>query len=351
MRWLLVHPGPDFSVHDVFEGWREALADAGQQVVVYNTNDRLTFYDAVAIETGYVADDGTREFRKALSRDEVTSLAMQSLLGAAMACWPDVVLLVSGFFVDWHLPAILRARGIRVVLLCTEAPYEDPRQLELAEHADVTLLNDPVTTEAYAAVCGKVAYSPHAYRPAIHFPRPGARKKYDLVFSGTGYESRIGFFEGMGLKGLKVGLAGNWATLPEASRLNRYLLHDRKVCLGNAETAALYGQGRAGINFYRREASDGATAEGFACGPREIEMAACGLWFLRDPRPEGDTLFPSLPVFEDAQGAGELLRWALKNDTVREAGAQAAREAVADRTFSSNAKMLLRLLDRQPVRM
>jgi hypothetical protein len=78
-------------------------------------------------------------------------------------------------------------------------------------------------------------------------------------------------------------------------------------------------------------------------------MAACGLWFLRDPRPEGDELFPQLPVFETAEQAGEMLRWALAHDTVRDVAARAARTAIAGRTFSSNARMLLRLLDRQPV--
>lgn len=42
MRILMVHPlsGPDFSVHDVFTGWREALQELGAEVAVYNTNDR-----------------------------------------------------------------------------------------------------------------------------------------------------------------------------------------------------------------------------------------------------------------------------------------------------------------------
>jgi hypothetical protein len=56
-----------------------------------------------------------------------------------------------------------------------------------------------------------------------------------------------------------------------------------------------------------------------------------------------------LPTFTDPQGAGELLRWALKNDHLRATGAAAARQAIADRTFSSNARMLLRLLDHQSV--
>ena len=348
MKWLIVHPGPEFSVHDVFEGWREALAGLGEQVAVYNTNDRLCFYDQAHVTTGHVDDEGHVEFRKALTREQVTDLATQGILAAVMAGWPDVVMFVSGFFIPWQIPALLRARGRTVLFLCTEAPYEDKRQVELAAHADVTLLNDPVTIGKYREVCANVAYAPHAYRPSVHYPRDN-RKRYDLAFSGTGYESRIAFFEGMGLRGLKVGLAGNWVQLEDTSPLRRYLLHDKKHCLENEQTADLYAKARAGINFYRRDASDGDTAEGWAVGPREIEMAACGLWFLRDPRGEGDDLFPHLPTFGDPQTAGELLRWGLKNDAVREQGVERSLAAVEDRTFDASARKLLRLLDRQPV--
>jgi hypothetical protein len=41
VRVLLVHPGPDFSVHDVFVGWQEGLREAGVEVASFNFNDRL----------------------------------------------------------------------------------------------------------------------------------------------------------------------------------------------------------------------------------------------------------------------------------------------------------------------
>ncbi len=41
MRVLLVHPGPDFSVHDVCVGWKEGLEEVGVEVALYNFNDRL----------------------------------------------------------------------------------------------------------------------------------------------------------------------------------------------------------------------------------------------------------------------------------------------------------------------
>ena len=348
MRWLIIHPGPEFSVHDLYVGWAEALRELGEHVIEYNLSDRLTFYDSIAIETGREDDDGHKEFRKALTHDEAIRMASAGIFGSCYQSWPDVVLVVSGFFTPPPLLEVLRARRHKIVMLMTEAPYEDPRQLDIARYADVCLLNDPVTIGAYRDVCPVAEYSPHAYRPSVHYPRRTEPPKWDLAFSGTGYESRIKFFEAMGLDGLRVALAGNWVQLGE-SALRRYLIHGPEDCLDNEVTSDLYQVSRAGLNMYRREAEDDATAAGWAMGPREVEMAACGLWFLRDPRPEGDELLPMLPTFSGPQEAGELLRWWLGHDSLREEAARAARVAVADRRFTSNAKMLLRLLDRQPV--
>ena len=62
-------------------------------------------------------------------------------------------------------------------------------------------VNHPVTISAYRDACPVAEYSPHAYRPAIHYPAPGI-KAWDLAFSGTAYQSRIEFFERMNLDGL-----------------------------------------------------------------------------------------------------------------------------------------------------
>ena len=170
MRWLIVQPGPNFSVHDVFEGWREALTELGEHVAAFDFSSRLTFYDSVAIETGRDDGHGHPEFRKALTHDEAIHMAATGLLAEAYKFLPDVILIVSGFFTPPPLLQILRARSHKIVLLHTEAPYEDPRQLDLSQYADVTLLNDPVTIGAYRDVCPAAEYVPHAYRPGLHFP-------------------------------------------------------------------------------------------------------------------------------------------------------------------------------------
>jgi hypothetical protein len=80
-------------------------------------------------------------------------------------------------------------------------------------------------------------------------------------------------------------------------------------------------------------------------GPREVELAALGTFFLRESRPVGDQLLPTLPVFDGPDVFAEKLRWWLAHDAEREAAAQAAQAAVADRTFVNNAKRLFQLLD------
>jgi hypothetical protein len=307
----------------------------------YNLGDRLTFYDAAFIETGHLDEGGNKQFRKAVSREGAIQLAANGILSAAYKCWPDVILLVSAFFTPPDLLEVLRARGHKIVLLHTESPYQEDEQQLRAPWASVNLLNDPVNLESYRQF-GPVAYMPHAYRESVHFPG-GPGKRWDLTFTGTGFPSRIQFFEQMNLAGLDVKLAGFWADLDEASPLRRYVAAVDE-CIDNEDTAALYRQARTGINLYRREAEQAHVGEGWAMGPREVEMAACQLWFARDSRPESDQLFPMLPTFTEPGEAGELLRWALAHDAEREKAAAAAREAIADRTFENNARKLLAMI-------
>jgi glycosyltransferase involved in cell wall biosynthesis len=248
----------------------------------------------------------------------------------------------------------LRAAGIRVVLLHTEAPYQDDEQLGRAPFADLNLLNDPVSIGRYREL-GRAEYMPHAWRPQLHHPGPGHPDlKSDLAFVGTGFPSRQRFFEAMDLDGLDVLLGGGWPGLPMGSPLREHLLDpeqrstevENMRCLDNDVTAEIYRSARAGINFYRREGERQWDGQGWAVGPREVEMAACGLPFARDPRGESDELFPFLPSFTDPREASEAVRWLLADERRREDLGAAARAAVADRTFTNHARRLLRLLDK-----
>jgi hypothetical protein len=311
----------------------------GHQVAEFNLSERLTFYDAALLEVGPGA------FKKALTAEQAQSLAVNGLYAAMYKVRPDVLFAVSSFFYPHDLFDLARHDGTRVVVLHTESPYEDGRQLQTAEHADLNLINDPMNLEAFERVASTV-YTPHSYRPDIHRPGPPVVElAADFAFVGTGFASRIDFFERMNFDGIDVLLGGNWSQITDESPLRKFVAHDPEECMDNTQTVDVYRSARVGLNLYRREAEAEHLATGFAMGPREVEMAAAGLFFLRDPRPEGDEVLSMLPTFTTPEDASDQLRyWLTKPDTRRELAGK-AREAIADRTFTNQAARVLRLLD------
>lgn len=350
MRWLVVHPGPEWSVADVHRGWVEALRAAGQQVHEFNLGDRLAFYDHAMIDIGDAGPDGQLTLRKAVTADQAQELAVNGLCAALWKIQPEVMLVITGYLIPNEILDQARRYGTHVVVHHTEQPYELKRESTQAAHADLNLINDPLHMETFAAIAPTV-YCPHAYRPSIHYPGPGEpRYKSDFVFVGTGFGSRRWFFEHMDFGGADVLLGGNWNGLTEESPLFKYIGAEHPGhCLDNDITAQLYRSAKVGMNLYRREAEDDTTTGGVALGPREVEMAACGLFFLRDPRPESNHVLGMLPAFNDPGEASELLQWYLKHEDVRASLAVKAREAIEGRTFDNHAAELLRLLDKQGV--
>jgi spore maturation protein CgeB len=342
VRILVAHPGPHFSVADVHAGYVEAFRNLGVQTAEYNLDDRLAFYGSVLMET---EEEG--RFKRALTSEQAIELAVNGLYASLLKVCPDVLVVVSAFFTPPALLSRAREVGIRVVVVHTECPYENERQLALAPYADLNLVNDPTGIEQFQAMAPTI-YMPHAYRPSVHHPGPPEPGWwFDFSFVGTGFPSRVEFFEQMDLDGLNVALAGNWALLDDDSPLYGHVLNEPEDCIDNTEAAGLYRSTRAGLNLYRREAKENDTAAGWAMGPREIEMAACGLPFARDPRPESDDLFSFLPTFSSPEEASEQVRWLLADEDRRLALAEKARQAIADRTFDAHAARLLRLLEKE----
>lgn len=337
MRALLVHPGPAYSVADVYHGWASGLTACGVQVAEFNLGDRLAFYCQARLER-----DG--EYVHAFSDEEGARLATQAIEAACYRVWPDVVLIVSGFFIPPTTYQIMRARGHKVVLLHTESPYEDDAQLLRAPAADLNVLNDPTNLDAFQELAPSV-YIPHGYDPAVHHPRPhNPEQASDFFFCGTGYPSRLDFLAQVDFSGVDAKFGGNWQEAVKRG-MALELVHPPDECLDNIDAAGWYGSTKLSANLYRKEAATPDLSDGWAMGPREIELAACGTFYLREPRGEGDELLPMLPTFTSPDEFTEQMRWALAHDDEREDAALKAREAVADRTFARHAAELLRLLD------
>ncbi len=352
MRILLVHPGPDFSVADVYRGYERALRALGHQVKSYNTNERLSFYATAHVPNHKDLDEaGNPRLKKAMTSEEAMTAAMQGLSHELYTFSPQIVVFVSAFYTATTTLQVIRAHRHKVVIIHTESPYQDDEQLMRAQHADLNLLNDPANLEDYRSLCKNSHYMPHAYDPEVHFPGSGTYDS-DFSFIGTIFKSRQKFFESMLSRlhaddvryRVTMGGAGWDNEYMDESPLLKYLGHPRNECVDNAETANLYRVSRSGINFYRRESEGEHSGEGWAMGPREVEMAACGLPFVRDPRPESDELFPFLPSFSSPDEAAEQLRWLLADEARRMSLGSRARLAVKDRTFDNNAKQLLKWL-------
>lgn len=337
MKVLVVHPGPAFSVADVHNGLLRGLRANGVDAREYSMHDRLAFYAEAQIER-----DG--EYRHAFSPDAAIDMAAKGIEATLYEWWPDVVIVVSGFFVPPFIWAVLARRPHHVVLWCTESPYEDDRQLRPAEFADTVVINDPLNLATYRQVNERTFYFPHSYEPAIHYPSTTAPTR-DFVFVGTGFPSRVEFFEQVNWGDITPTLAGNWQAVPDGSPLEPYLADAKGECIDNVDAADLYRTAAMSANLYRREATEASTADGIAMGPREVELAACGTFFLRDPRPEGDDLFPMLPTFTGPAEFSDLLAWWHRHPDERKTAADAARAAVAGHTFQATTARLLRLID------
>ena len=338
MRILTVEPGPAFSVADVHRGWCKAFTQLGCQVVNFNFGDRIDFYTQAHVEKA-------GDFVKAFDDEGALRLASKGIEAAVLEVWPDLIVVTSGFFIPPAIYQLVRERGFKVVLNQLESPYEDTRQMARAALVDATIINDPTHLESFRAVNPNTWYLPAAHDPDLHRPGPAvADLACDFGFVGTGFDSRIRFFEQVDWAGLDVALAGNWAETDSDSPLRKFVVHDLAECFPNDRTVDLYRSAKVSVNLYRKEALSPELEQGWAVGPREVELAATGCFFLRESRPESDELFPTLPTFTSPADFGDQLRWWLDHDQARQAATDAARAAVQDRTFIENAKALLRLL-------
>jgi hypothetical protein len=322
----------------------------------YNTNDRLTFYGKIQMpvpDSEPCQECNQPKHKAAIADpDQIRQMATKGLMETCYLFWPDVIFFVSAFFQTQAQLQVLKTRGHKIVMLHTESPYQDDEQIGRGQFADLNLLNDPCNIELWKTMTdGVVRYQPHSYDPKRHYvDGMGLKKEADFSFIGTAFRSRCEFFHNMDLAGIgNVTLGGNlWDACPEEySDILNYLGHPINQCVDNEETARVYRISKTGINFYRREGEDKHKGEGWAMGPREIEMAACGLFFLRDPRGESDEVFGGskqlglpdvLPTFTDAGDASEQLKWWIKHDTERNKAALRARDCVYNRTFDNAAK-------------
>ena len=337
MRVMVVRPGPRFSVADVSHGLVKGLRQAGAEVYDFAFDSMLDFYGAIALKTK------SGRYKACFDAYGAAHQAGDRLQAAAYRFWPDVIILVSCFWVPPEVYGILRSRRHKIVAWFTESPYEDDKQLNIAPHVDYVALNDPLNLERFRAANPRSYYYPHSYDPDIHKPGPGRDDwRCDVGWAGTAFPSRYEFLEQVDWSGVDLKVGGMWKLAEgDGSPLIERLIHPVDECLDNADAVTLYQSSKLSFNLYRKETTPEGDTDGVAVGPREVELAATGTFFLREPRPEGDDLFPMLPTFTTPDEFTDVMRWWLAHDMHRVDAAAEARRAVADRTFLATARRLL----------
>ncbi len=335
----------------MYRGWIRGLEANGVEVREARIDADLTVFGACDLTIN-------GETKKAFNQEASWELAMKSLYAECYAFWPDVIVLISGFVVPGGVVANLQKRGHKVVCVFTESPYEDITQIDRCSQPDLCIVNDPTNLHRYQAFAPRTYYQSHCYDPTVHHPgKAWEQYRSDFVFVGTGYPSRVAFLEQVDWDGIDVALAGGWSHLDDDSPLTKFLATDKDDCLDNDDTVQLYRAAKMSANLYRafggrkdaREAEADDLADGWAMGPREVELAAVGCMFVTQPRGENREVLPMVPAFDTPGELGDLVRYYLAHDAEREQIARAAREAITDRTFKNAAARLLHTLERLPV--
>jgi len=359
MRLLCVCPGAAWSTADVYAGLTKALEQQGVEVIRYDLATRISRAASWLLLNYRRAKQRYPEIEKP-SQADVFYQAGLGVIERALRFAPDWVVIFSAMYFHPDLLVMLKRAGLRLAVLFSESPYDDARQAELMPLFDVACTNERTSVPLLQAANPDaiVEYLPHAYDPAIHKPEHDPLEDppcHDVVFVGTGWPERIALFSAVDWDGISrrigrevnVGLYGSWTRLGSRHRLRRFV---RRGPVENAQAAALYRWAKVGINLHRSPQTT-MTQQAIAdraesLNPRCYELAACGTFWVSDPRAELEDVFGPgvVPTFRDAGELTELLAYYLDRPEERQARAAALQAAVAPHTFDARAALLLETL-------
>lgn len=352
MRVLIVHPGASISTVDVYNGLAGALERAGTDLYRYNLDGRI------AMSGGYLKYV-TRNL-KSQGRDVVFSQAdilyhaAQDLLARALRIEADWVFVVSGMYLhpDWMI--MMRRAGIRLAVLLTESPYDDPHQAQFLQHCDVAWTNERTSVPFLRQFNPNVNYLPHAIDPAKHNPYSQQNmmpefKGHDVVFIGTAFIERQRILAGVNWDGVDLGLYGTYPYMGSRSKLRKYI---KGAYVDNLVANEVYRRSKIGLNLYRTSMGFGKDAkhvtDAESVNPRILELAASGSFIISDYRKEMHEIFgPHIPTFTDPRDLQDMIHYYLENDHEREKIAETLPRIVQqhEMTFDRRARQVLDTLD------
>lgn len=349
MRILLVHPGASWSVSDVWCGILGALERAGVEVAQYALDGRIQ------TQNEWFRWLWKRRKRQGQPLDpyseaDILYAACEGVVTRALRLKADWVLFIAGTYVHPATFHMCRQAGLKIATILTESPYADEQETKLAGVSDVVWTNERASVPTFAAVCPQVYYWQHAMDPERHqveeqtgLPVAG----HDVVFVCTAFIERIRMIEAVNWEGIDLGLYGNWELMGSRNPLRRYI---RGKVIDNRLTAALYHKAKIGLNIHRtsigygREVPHVQAAE--SMNPRLYELAACGTFFITDPRAEVAEVFGGLvPTFRTPEELEALIRRYLADAEARQAIAAQLPAKVAGHTFDARIQDVLAVLD------
>lgn len=367
MRLLVCHPGSLWATHDVYTGLSAGLQAGGHEVIDYALDGRIA---ASRVWLQYlwrkqVRAGGPLAGQRPNEADAIYH-AGQEVVARALRFEVDRVLVVCGAYFHPDCAELLRRAGVPTAVVFTESPYDDPEQAKLAPRFDVCFTNERTSVDRLREVNPNTHYLPAAYDPAQHGPplngpagaaqaAPMARSSvvergavtaavagsspavpaHDVVFVGSGFDSRRALLAAVDWTGIDFGLYGAWDDLPAGHPL---LPHVRSGVVDNARAGALYRKARIGLNLYR--SSGGVPAE--SLNPRAYELAADGVFTLSHPRAEVEEKFGGrVATFRSAADLGSLVRHLLEvpGDLVHVG--RSLPPVVADDTYAHRAAQLV----------
>ena len=335
MKILLVHPGADWSVADVHNGYGKALARAGHDVRAYNLSGRITAaagYLNHAWKLSHLGRD------KKPSDIDTLYLAGAGIIERALRHEVDWVLLISGTYVMMETLVLLRRAGRKIAILLTESPYDIEREMALSRHADVIFTMERTAVEKFREECGSVHYLRHAYDPDTHkpFEAPEGTPAHDVVFVATGFIERCKMLAGVDWTGIDFGLYGSWDLLGSRNKVRKHIGGE---LLYNEQTAAMYQRAKIGLNIHRSSVGFGRHTEHIehaeSVNPRVIELAACKTFQLSDWREEMGDIFDWVPTYTNAGELEEQIRHYLASPDEREEITEQMYQEVQGETFDA----------------
>src|SRR5690606_13027817 len=125
----------------------------------------------------------------------------------------------------------IRALGVKTAVWLTDDPYYTDATIHFVTHYDYVFTLELSCVEFYKSIgCKHVHYLPFANDFRVYAPKlVEPAKRYDILFIGSGYWNRIGFFDSIApyLATKNIMIAGWWW-----DRLHNYHLLSDKIQLG-----------------------------------------------------------------------------------------------------------------------